>query len=661
MSLVKITSDGITDGSIVNADLHSGANIASSKLADSGVTAGSYGSATAIPAVTVNAKGIVTAVSTNSVNTTTNLDVSTSTTAVTVTSSTGNNATISEASGSAAGVMSVAHHDKLDGIATGATNVTNTNQLTNGAGFITATLTNEQVQDIVGGMVSSNTESGITVTYQDGDGTLDFAVASQTDNNFTNADHSKLDGIEAGATADQSASEIVALIADQTIAPSTIDMEDNEQIKLGTADDLQLVHDGTDSIINNSTNNLFIRSGSTHLQALNAEDMIVAEANGSVELYHDNSKKLQTQSWGVQYYGDLHATDGSHINLGSSNDLQLLHNGSHSIVKNNTGDFFLAGDSVKLVNAAINEDMLVATANGSVSLYHNNSKKIETTSSGATISGNLISTHSNGQVECKGDDGCIEITRTSGGAFIDFKNSTGEDFDARISENNGGFEFTGNNTINGTLDIGGSSVAGNEGGEIHLTYAPNSSLNGSAIVFDQVINSIRFFENGSPHRGFLLDFTTGGNGASTKIWHAGNDGASSGLDADFLDGQHGSHYLNYNNLSNRPSIPSVSSSQLAKAFVNLDQRSTQSIRNSYNVSSLTDNGTGKTTVNFSSGVGSNPTCQATSSWGDGSRAGWVGLTPDHTPNSSNVRVFSQQPSTYAFMDAVFLCVTVHRS
>ena len=97
---------------------------------------------------------------------------------------------------------------KLDGIASGATNVTNTNQLTNGAGFITATLTNEQVQDIVGGMLSGNTESGITVTYQDGDGTIDFAVASQTDNNFTNADHSKLDGIEAGATADQSNSEI---------------------------------------------------------------------------------------------------------------------------------------------------------------------------------------------------------------------------------------------------------------------------------------------------------------------------------------------------------------------------------------------------------------------------------------------------------------------
>ena len=89
---------------------------------------------------------------------------------------------------------------KLDGIASGATNVTNTNQLTNGAGFITATLTNEQVQDIVGGMVTGNTESGISVTYQDGDGTLDFSVASQTDQNFTTTLKNKLDGIAAGAT-----------------------------------------------------------------------------------------------------------------------------------------------------------------------------------------------------------------------------------------------------------------------------------------------------------------------------------------------------------------------------------------------------------------------------------------------------------------------------
>jgi len=90
--------------------------------------------------------------------------------------------------------------NKLDGIAASATNVTNNNQLTNGAGYITATLTNEQVQDIVGNMVTGNTESGISVTYQDSDGTLDFSVTSQTDNNFTTTLKNKLDGIASGAT-----------------------------------------------------------------------------------------------------------------------------------------------------------------------------------------------------------------------------------------------------------------------------------------------------------------------------------------------------------------------------------------------------------------------------------------------------------------------------
>ena len=38
--------------------------------------------------------------------------------------------------------------------------------------------TSEEVADIVGAMVSSNTESGITVTYEDSDNTLDFAIGT---------------------------------------------------------------------------------------------------------------------------------------------------------------------------------------------------------------------------------------------------------------------------------------------------------------------------------------------------------------------------------------------------------------------------------------------------------------------------------------------------
>ena len=43
-----------------------------------------------------------------------------------------------------------------------------------------AALTSEQVQDIAGAMFSSNTETGITATYQDGDGTIDLVIGDDT-------------------------------------------------------------------------------------------------------------------------------------------------------------------------------------------------------------------------------------------------------------------------------------------------------------------------------------------------------------------------------------------------------------------------------------------------------------------------------------------------
>ena len=52
-----------------------------------------------------------------------------------------------------------------------------------------------------------------------------------------------------------------------------------------------------------------------------------------------------------------------------------------------------------------------------------------------------------------------------------------------------------------------------------------------------------------------LSTTSGGDlkWNTNKVWHAGNDGSGSGLDADLLDGQQGSYYLDYNNLTNTPS------------------------------------------------------------------------------------------------------------
>ena len=61
----------------------------------------------------------------------------------------------------------------LTGDTTGSATMTNLGDVS-----IATTLSSEAVQDIVGAMVTGNTETGLSVTYQDDDGTLDFALTA---------------------------------------------------------------------------------------------------------------------------------------------------------------------------------------------------------------------------------------------------------------------------------------------------------------------------------------------------------------------------------------------------------------------------------------------------------------------------------------------------
>lgn len=60
-------------------------------------------------------------------------------------------------------------------------------------------LPRDVIKNVISPMFSGNTESGITVTYQTSDDTIDFSVASQTDENFSTTLKTKLDAIAASA------------------------------------------------------------------------------------------------------------------------------------------------------------------------------------------------------------------------------------------------------------------------------------------------------------------------------------------------------------------------------------------------------------------------------------------------------------------------------
>ena len=70
--------------------------------------------------------------------------------------------------------------------------------------------------------------------------------------------------------------------------------------------DFILVHDGTDNIINCGNNgNLFQRAQSIHLQSLLAENKLVAETDGQVEIFYDNTKRLETFASGAKWIGQF--------------------------------------------------------------------------------------------------------------------------------------------------------------------------------------------------------------------------------------------------------------------------------------------------------------------------------------------------------------------
>ena len=80
--------------------------------------------------------------------------------------------------------------------------------------------------------------------------------------------------------------------------------------------------------------------------------------------------------------------DDAEAKFGDSHDLRIYHDGAHSIIRDvGTGDLRIAGNIVKLNNNDNTATMIKATEGSSVELNHNNSKKLETTSSGVIVTG----------------------------------------------------------------------------------------------------------------------------------------------------------------------------------------------------------------------------------------------------------------------------------
>jgi hypothetical protein len=147
---------------------------------------------------------------------------------------------------------------------------------------------------------------------------------------------------------------------------------------------LSFYNDSTQQVflLHDSAENFYIHAGSG--------SAMILSTNGATTLTLDTSNN-------ATFAGNVSLADSKKVIFGAGSDLQIYHNGSNSFIQDTgTGGLVISTSLLEVYNAAVDEFMIVGTENGAVDLYHNGSKKFETTSSGVSVTGNVDSIDGNG-------------------------------------------------------------------------------------------------------------------------------------------------------------------------------------------------------------------------------------------------------------------------
>ena len=162
---------------------------------------------------------------------------------------------------------------------------------------------------------------------------------------------------------------------------------DSGKFTAGASDDLKIYHNGSHNYIESVNGNTILYGGGTQLKAV---------IDAQVELYFDNSKKLQTYASGVEVLGNLWLQSGGAYHsdsvkgvYGTSDDLQIFHNGTRSKIQNNTGDLRICSNAIQIKNYDDDETYITCAEDGAVELYYDNTKKLNTHPNGLTVAGNI--------------------------------------------------------------------------------------------------------------------------------------------------------------------------------------------------------------------------------------------------------------------------------
>tara|TARA_B100000424_G_scaffold83436_1_gene62454 strand:+ start:1267 stop:2643 length:1377 start_codon:yes stop_codon:yes gene_type:complete len=189
-------------------------------------------------------------------------------------------------------------------------------------------------------------------------------------------DGSQLTGISGVSVANQADNRLITATgttdalngeANLTFDGTNLDLGDDKKIRIGASQDLQIFHDaGAGSNIRCTGTKLEIRSDSLILQASNAEKYLVGTANGAVDLYFNNNKKVETTDTGAVVTGILTATSliksGGNVNI----------DGNFNCLSDNRGIYFGGSNQLRILGLD-NGDSIIDAVSGSCKIQDNGS------------------------------------------------------------------------------------------------------------------------------------------------------------------------------------------------------------------------------------------------------------------------------------------------
>ncbi|MDC3237038.1 hypothetical protein OAT73_07280 [Candidatus Poseidoniaceae archaeon] len=168
--------------------------------------------------------------------------------------------------------------------------------------------------------------------YHDGSNTY---ITNATGNLYIDNGANDADIIFKGtdATADITALTLDMSAAGQANFNSHVYLPDAARIKLGAGHDLQMWHESNHSYIANATGNLTITNNTDDADIIFQSD----DGSGGVATYFSLDGSLASSGY---YYTKF--PDQSTLSFGDANDLQIIHSGGNSLVRNFVGDLYIS-------------------------------------------------------------------------------------------------------------------------------------------------------------------------------------------------------------------------------------------------------------------------------------------------------------------------------